>query len=256
MSREDEIVEAFVAMSGSLVAGEDVAELLNRLAADCARLLDIMSAGMLLADRRGVLHVVAASSHDAADLEAFQAQRSQGPCHDCYQDGRPVLVPDLAALADRWPSFVPLALAHGVRRVHTVPLRLRDQVLGALGLFGSEPGELNDRDLRLAQALADVATVAMIQDRVAADRDAVNEQLQTALDSRVVLEQAKGVLAQLGGLGMPDAYAALVRYSRDHNLKLAHLARALVERTLPAGLVLEHAGRVSTRRPDNFTDRR
>lgn len=250
MSREDEVVEAFVAMSGRLAAGDDVTELLNRLATDCARLLDIASTGMLLADRRGALHVIAASSHDAADLEAFQVQRSKGPCRDCYQDGRPVLVPDLAAATDRWPSFVAVALAHGVRSVHAVPLRIRDQVLGALGLFGSSPGTLNERDLRLAQALADVATVAMVQDRVAADREAVNEQLQIALNSRVVLEQAKGVLAQLGGLGMQDAYAALVRYARDHNLKLADLARSLVERSVPASLVLEHADRVSARRPD------
>jgi GAF domain-containing protein len=247
MSREDEVVEAFVAMAGSLVAGDDVTDLLNRLTTDCARLLDVTSAGLLLADRRGALHVVAASSHDAADLEAFQAQRAQGPCHDTYQDGRPVLVPDVSAAADRWPGFVPAALRQGVRSVHAVPLRLHDQVLGALGLFGSKVGELNERDLRLAQSLADVATISMIQDRVASDRDAVNEQLQTALDTRVVLEQAKGVLAQLGGLAMQDAYAVLVRYARDHNLKLAHLARALVERSMPPGLVLEHAARLSDR---------
>lgn len=243
MSREDEVVEAFVALSGWLVAGHDVTDLLNTLTGECARLLDVSAAGLLLADRRGALHVVAASSHEAADLEAFQAQRAQGPCHDCYQDGRQVLVADVSAEADRWPGFVPVALEHGVRSVHTVPLRLHDQVLGALGLFGSASGQLNERDLRLAQALADVATISIVQDRVAADRDAVNEQLQTALDTRVLLEQAKGVLAHSGGLAMSDAYAALVRYARDHNLKLGHLARALVERTVPPGLVIDHADR-------------
>lgn len=247
MNREDELVEAFVAMAGSLVAGDDVPDLLNRLTAECARLVDVTAAGLLLADRRGALHVVAASSQDAADLEAFQAQRAQGPCHDCYQDGRPVPVADVSAEVDRWPSFVPVALKHGVRSVHAVPLRLRDQVLGALGLFGSVPGQLNERDLRLAQALADVATVSIVQDRVAADRDAVNEQLQTALDTRVLLEQAKGVLAHSGGLGMPDAYAALVQYARDNNLKLSHLARALVERTVPPGVVLDHSERRARR---------
>jgi GAF domain-containing protein len=239
--REDDVVAAFVAMAGSLVAGDDVTDLLGRLASECARLLDVAHAGLLLADRRGALHVVAASSERAADLEAFQAQRGQGPCHDAYSDGRPVLVADVAAAAGRWPQFVPVALRQGVRSVHAVPLRLRDQVLGALGLFGSAPGELNARDLRLAQGLADVATVALVQDRVATDRDAVNEQLQSALDSRVVLEQAKGVLAQRG-LDMPEAYDVLRRYARDHNLKLADLARALVQRTLPAGVVLDHAG--------------
>ena len=247
MSREDEVVEALVSMAGSLVGGADVTELLDRLTTDCARLLDVAAAGLLLADGRGALHVIAASSQDASDLEGFQAQRSQGPCHDCYQDGRPVLVADVAAHGDRWPGFVPVALKHGVRSVHAVPLRLRDQVLGALGLFGAAPGELNARDLRLAQALADVATVSIVQDRVASDRDAVNEQLETALETRVVLEQAKGLLAHSGGLAMPDAYAVLVRYARDHNIKLGHLARALVERALPAGRVIDHAQRVADR---------
>lgn len=242
MSREDEVVSAFVAMAGSLVGGDDVTALLGHLASECARLLDVSAAGMLLADRRGALHVIAASSERAADLEAFQAQRGQGPCHDCYSDGRPVSVPDVTTTSDRWPGFVPVALANGVASVHAVPLRLRDQVLGALGLFGAESGELNERDLRLAQALADVATIAMIQDRVASDRTAVAEQLQTALDSRVVLEQAKGVLShQGGGMDMHDTYVALVRYARDHNVKLADVARALVQRTLPAAHVLAHA---------------
>lgn len=239
--REDAVVAAFVHMAGSLVSGDDVTDLLGTLASQCARLLDVTAAGLLLADRRGALHVVAASSERAADLEAFQAQREQGPCHDCYRDGRPVLVPDVTATADRWPGFVPVALGQGIASVHAVPLRLRDQVLGALGLFGSAPGELNERDLRLAQALADVATIAMLQDRVASDKEAVNNQLQTALDSRFVLEQAKGLLSHSGGLDMPDAYAALRRYARDHNLKLAGLAQALVERALPADLVLRHA---------------
>ena len=248
MTREDDVVQALVSMANSLVAGEDVIVLLDHLAGECARLLDVTAAGILLADRRSALHVVAASSQRAADLEAFQAQRAEGPCHDCYNDGRPVLIPDVSTTAERWPAFAPAAVGQGFVSVHAVPLRLREHVLGALGLFGTTRGELNKRDLRLAQALADVATVAMIQDRVASDRKAVNEQLQTALDSRVLLEQSKGVLAQHGGLDMPDAYAALVRYARDHNLKLAHLARALVERTLPAATVLDHARSVRSSR--------
>lgn len=246
MTREDEVVEAFVAVAGSLAGGQDVTELLGHLTTECTRLLDVSTCGLLLADRRGALHVLAASSERAADLEAFQVQRAEGPCHDCYNDGRPVSVSDVAAAADRWPAFVPVALEQGVLSVHAVPLRLRDQVLGALGLFGSAPGELNERDLRLAQALADVATIAMVQDRVASDSQLVTEQLQIALDTRVVLEQAKGVLAHQGGLEMPEAYRAMVQYARDHNLKLGDLARALVQRTLPPSLVL---GTLSDRRP-------
>jgi len=154
-AREDEIVAAFVSMAGSLVEGGDITELLDRLAADCARLLDVTAVGLLLADRRGALHVVATSSERVADLEAFQAQRGQGPCHDCYLDNRPVNVPDLAAAAQRWPGFAALAATAGVASVHAVPMRLCNNVLGALNLFGATRGTLNEADLRLAQALAE-----------------------------------------------------------------------------------------------------
>jgi len=240
-AREDDIVSSLVAMAGSLAQGHDVNELLTQLAADCARLLDVSAVGLLLADPRGALHVVAASSERVADLEAFQAQRAQGPCHTCYLDGQAVNVPDLAAAAARWPEFAAVAAKAGVASVHAVPMRLRDDIVGALNLFGGTPGALDEADLRLAQALADVATIALIQDRAAADRNLVNEQLQSALDSRVIVEQAKGVLAYNGDLDMPAAYAALRRYARDHNIKLAELSRALVNRAVPAALVLDHA---------------
>lgn len=150
-------------------------------------------------------------------------------------------VPDLEAAAARWPELATVAAEAGVASVHAVPMRLRDDIVGALNLFGDKPGALNDADLRLAQALADVATIALVQDRAASDRDLVNEQLQKALDSRVVLEQAKGVLSYTGDLDTPAAYVALRGYARDHNIKLTELARALVNRALPADLVLEHA---------------
>jgi GAF domain-containing protein len=239
--REDEIVHAFIALAGGLVSGIDVIDVLSGLTTDCSRLLDVAAAGLLLADPRGSLHVVAASSERTEDLEAFQVQRSQGPCHDCYSDGRPVLVADLAAAAERWPEFVPHALGLGFASVHAVPLRLRGNVLGALGLFGATVGSLNEADLRLGQALADVATIALIQDRAASDSAAVNEQLQLALNSRVVLEQAKGILAYSGDLDMPSTFEVLRRYARNHNLKLADVAAALVSRTLPARMVLSLA---------------
>lgn len=236
-AREDDIVAAFVSMAGSLAQGHDVNELLTQLAADCARLLDVSAAGLLIADQRGALHVVAASSESVADLEAFQAQRAQDPCHTCYLDGQPVNVPDLAAAAQRWPDFAAVAAKAGILSVHAVPMRVRDAVVGALNLFGTTPGALNEADLRLAQGLADVATVALVQDRAAADKNLVTEQLQNALDSRIVLEQAKGVLSYTGDLNMEEAYAALRKYARNHNVQLTDLARALVDRAVPAALV-------------------
>jgi GAF domain-containing protein len=192
-NRETDVTRAFVSLATSLVTGHDVVDLLNDLCNDCANLLDVASAGLLLADGRGVLHVLAASSQRTHHLEVFQVQREEGPCLDCYRDAVSVSVPDLEQGADRWPQFVKAARMAGFASVHALPMRMRDQVLGALGLFGTTTGPLNDEDLTLGQALADVASVALIQDKVAADRTAVNEQLQTALTSRVVIEQAKGV---------------------------------------------------------------
>ena len=240
-TREVEVSRAFVALASSLANGYDVVDLLDELTSDCARLLDVKSAGLLLADGRGVLHVLAASSEQTRQLEVFQLQRAEGPCLDCYRGGAPVSVADLDEETDRWPQFVPAARAAGFRSVHALPMRLRDNVLGALGLFGETVGELNEDDLALGQAMADVASVALVQDKAASDRTAVNAQLQTALSSRVVLEQAKGVLAQLGGLDMLTAFAVLRGYARDHGLRLSDIAHAVVARSLPARQLLEHA---------------
>jgi transcriptional regulator with GAF, ATPase, and Fis domain len=230
--RERGVTRAFVALSNSLIQDFDLVELLSGLTTDCARLLDIESAGLLLADAGGVLHVLAASSDRTRSLELFQLQRAEGPCLDCFHSGRPVLVPDLGSATDRWPQFGPRATGAGFASVHALPLRLHDRVLGALGLFSTSVGPLDDDDVSLAQALAHVACVAIVQDKVASDRDAVAAQLQAALDSRVVLEQAKGILAQLGGLDMDQAFAALRRHARDNNERLTEVARAVVRREL------------------------
>jgi GAF domain-containing protein len=241
MDREREVTEAFVSLANSLVEGFDVMDLLSGLTADCARLLDISSAGLLLVDRRQVLHVVAASSEATRNLELFQLQREQGPCLDCFRDGAPVRVTDLEAESGRWPLFVEAALEAGVASVHAVPMRLQENVLGTLGLFGEHVGELSDDDVRLAQALAHVASVAIVHSHAVADATAISDQLQTALHSRVVLEQAKGVLAQRGDLDMDQSFAVLRGYARDRNLRLADVARGVVERELPALQLIEHA---------------
>ena len=248
MSRtENDVTQAFVSLAGALAAGDDVVELLTILTGQCARLLDVASAGLLLADERGVLHVLAASSERTRELEVFQLQREDGPCRDSYLAGAAISVPDLAAETHRWPQFAPHALAAGFASVHALPMRLRQAKLGTLGLFGTEVGELNAGDLSLGQALADVASVALVQDRTSHDRAAINAQLQNALTSRVVLEQAKGILAQQGALEMHEAFGVLRRYARDHNLRLTDLATSLVQRHVPGRLLLEHARTRTTR---------
>ena len=223
-----------------MAGGQDVIELLEVLTGRCAELLDVASAGLLLADGRDALHVMAASSTAARDLEILQVQRAEGPCQDCYLTGHQVLVEDLTEHAHRWPQFVPAALQAGFRSVHTVPMRLRSRTLGALGLFGGQTGALDERDLSLAQALADVASIALTQSREREDDATLAGQLQTALNSRVVLEQAKGVLAQRGDLDMTQAFEALRGFARDRNLKLSEVAEAVVTKVLPADALLEH----------------
>jgi GAF domain-containing protein len=241
LGRERGVTHAFVSLARNLADGFDPVDLLSGLAEDATQLLDVASTGILLADPRHVLHVVAASSEAARALEVYQLQREQGPCLDCFRTGVPVSVPDLPAEAARWPLFARAAAGAGFASVHAVPLRLRDTVLGTMGLFGAQLGALDDDDLELSQALAYVAAVAIVQDRAAADSALVNEQLQTALNSRVVLEQAKGVLSQRGDLDMDRSFAVLRRYARDHNLRLTDVARAVVRRELPAQRLLDHA---------------
>ncbi len=245
--REREITEAFVSLATSLATGYDVVDLLTNLTGECARLLDIASAGLLLADQHRTLHVLAASSERTRLFELFQLQAASGPCLDCYRGGAPVLVADISAAADQWPRFVSGARVAGFASVHALPLRLGDEVLGALGLFGTSVGVLNDRDLSLGRALADVATVALVQDKATADAGTRNEQLQRALTSRVVVEQAKGVLAQRGNLDMVDAFKALRRYSRDHNLKLTDVSQDIVTRAVPPQVLLDHFSARNTR---------
>ena len=250
--REQAVTGAFVSLATSLADGVDVVDLLGGLAEHTTRLLDVASTGMLLADPDGVMHVVAASSEATHTLELYQLQSEQGPCLDCYHTGAMVRSSDLSEEAWRWPLFAEGALAAGFRSVHAVPMRLRETVLGAVGFFGTSVGALGEDDLRLGQALAYVAAVALVQEKAAADKAVVNVQLQRALDSRVVLEQAKGVLSQRGDLSMDQAFAVLRGYARDHNLRLTDVARAVAVRELQADQLLSHAiARMSRRSPSS-----
>ena len=160
--RETRVLAAVVALVDSLLADFDVVELLTELTEHCAQLLDVASAGLLLADPRDQLHLMAATSDRTHDLELFQLQREEGPCLDCFAQGRPVSVADLRVEADRWPAFVQAATDAGFRSVHALPMRAGGTVLGTLGLFGTTIGELNASDLTVGQALAHVASVAIL----------------------------------------------------------------------------------------------
>ena len=221
--------ETFVDLTDTMVADFDVIDFLHVLTDRSVRLLDVSAAGLLLADPRGELRVVAASSEAARLLELFQLQNHQGPCLDCYRTGQPVAAADLAAAARRWPRFVPAARQAGFGAVQALPMRLRDQVVGALNLFRAGPGPFDPADVRVGQALADVATISLLHERGMRLSDTLNEQLQTALNSRVIIEQAKGKLAERLGLDMGQAFSLLRDFARARNLRLSDLAKAFID---------------------------
>ncbi len=239
-SRESHVIEVFTGLADRLVDDFDVVELTTRLTEDCAKLLDVAAVGLLLADAVGELHLLAATSAEARKLEAFQLQRDEGPCLDCYHSGEPVSVTDLRIGPDRWPRFAVAAEQQGFRSVHAIPMRLRRSRLGALGLFGTAPGQLHGADQQLAQGLAHVASMAILQNNRnrTPDREALAPALQAAVASRAVVELAKGMLTELHGIGMEESFVRLRRYAADHHEALTEVARQVVERTISADQLL------------------
>ncbi|HZN77635.1 MAG TPA: GAF and ANTAR domain-containing protein [Micromonosporaceae bacterium] len=217
-------------LADTLVDDFDVIEFLHVLAERCVELLGVSAAGLLLTDQQGALQLVAASSERTRLLELFQLQTDQGPCVDCFRTGEPVSVTDLPA-AGRWPRFSAAAAEVGFAAVHALPMRLRDEVIGALNLFDTEPVELNSGTLRIGQALADVATIGLLQQRAIHRRDVLTEQLQTALSSRILIEQAKGVLAERHHLDLDTAFTLLRSGARSRSRRLSDLAQAIVDGT-------------------------
>jgi hypothetical protein len=225
---EAQLVDVFVEMADTLVDDFDVIEFLHVLTERCVQLLDISAAGLLLTDGQDTLQLVAASSERTRLLELFQLQTDQGPCVDCFHTGQPVSVADLP-VAGRWPRFTAAAAEVGFAAVHALPMRLRTEVIGALNFFDANPGALDEGKLRIGQALADVATIGLLQQRAIHSRDVLTQQLQTALNSRVLIEQAKGILAERLHLDVADAFTLLRSDARNQNRRLSDLAQAIVD---------------------------
>ncbi len=220
----------FVEIVDTLVGNFDVIEVLTQLTSRCVELLDSAAAGILLADSDGHLRVVGASTEQIQLLELFQVQNDEGPCLDCFQTGQIVLHSDLDN-ASAWPNFSAVCTEAGFASVCAVPLRLKGHTLGCLNMFMFAPGGLSDADVALAQALADVASIAIIQDQATRDAAIREGDLQHALNSRIAIEQAKGMIAEQNNIDMDEAFARLRAYARSHNRGLTDLAEALVAGT-------------------------
>ena len=229
-SVDERLAQTFVELADTLVAGFDLMEFLHNLTERCVELLDVEAAGLLLADGRGALRLVAASTEQARIAELFQIQNDEGPCVDSFRSGQAVTVTDVRAgeILARWPRFAVAAQEMGFAGVHAIPMRLRDQVIGTLNLFRSAAADLDPAVARAAKALVDVATIGILQERAVRQRELVAEQLQAALNSRVVIEQAKGILAERHGVTPDQAFITLRRYARTHNRPLTVLACEVV----------------------------
>jgi GAF domain-containing protein len=233
MTREAVLARTLVELADSLVDDFDVVDLLTRLADRCVEVLDVEAAGIMLAAPDGQLRVMASSSEEMRVLELFEIQAEEGPCVDCHRTGVPVVNQDLAADGP-WPRFAAEALESGYQSVHAVPMRLRGSVIGALNLFRGGQGEMGPADLEVAQAFADVATIAILQHRAAQEAQVINDQLTHALNSRIVIEQAKGMIAERLGLDLEQSFAVLRSHARSNNLRLADVADDVIRGTIAA----------------------
>ena len=229
MITAERLAEVLVEVADTLVDEFDLIEFLQMVTEHTSELVQADSAGILIADHHGRLRLMAATDERAEMIELFQVQTEEGPCQDCFRQASPVVNVDLAESGNLWPNFAPRAVAAGFRSVHAFPLRLRQHVIGALNLFGTQTGEMAAPDVRIVQALADVATIGLLQERAISRGEVLSEQLQSALNHRVVIEQAKGVLAQIHGVDVDQAFDLLRSYARSHRRGLSEVAQAVLE---------------------------
>jgi transcriptional regulator with GAF, ATPase, and Fis domain len=232
--KDRELLRACVELAGAVLEDFDIVEFLHRLTRRASEILDVAEVGILLVND-GALQVLASSTERARNVELFQLHSDEGPCMECFRAGTAVIVEDLDAERERWPRYVPAARAAGFASVHALPLRLHEDRIGVLGLLGTTPARLGESDLFAVQALADIATIAILQQRTVQQTLITKDQLQTALSSRVAIEQAKGILSERYGVPMDDSFNQLRSYSRNHNLRLHEVAQGLINGAITLG---------------------
>jgi hypothetical protein len=238
MDGPERLARVFVELADTLVDEFDQVDFLQLLVDRSVELLGADAAGLMLADQRGALQLMASSVGRARDLEVFELQMREGPCLDCFATGRPVVNLDLAEARERWPLFTPAAVAAGFRATHALPLRLRRQVVGAMNLFTVDARRLDDEHVAVGQAMADVATIGLLHERNLREQTVLSEQLQAALHSRVLIEQAKGVLAARAGVDVAQAFTMMRTHARRHGLALTAVASAVIDGSLDPGALV------------------
>ena len=231
-TRSTRVSAAFVKIADTLVGDYDVLDLLYTLVEQSVELLDAAAAGLMLAGEDGALQVLASTSEESQLVEVLQQQSGAGPCVDCYTTGTPITIRDIAGTKDRWPEFKDAATSQGFRSVHAFPMRLHGRTIGAMNLFRTEVGELTAEDVAIGQALADVSTISLLQQRTIRESAVVNDQLQKALNSRILIEQAKGMVAHVENIDTNEAFQRLRSYARANNRNLHETAEAVLNRTL------------------------
>jgi GAF domain-containing protein len=232
-SRERHLVATFVELADTLIEDFDLVEFFAALTERVVQLGIASQAGILLVDESDDLRFIAASDERTELLELFQVQSREGPCQDCFRAGAAVAIDDLDGELERWPLFAPKALSSGFRSVDAVPLRLRGASLGAMNLFHTATGGTSPENRAVVQAMADVATIGLLQQRELLQAHSVAAQLQHALHSRIAIEQAKGIIFERQSLSMDAAFELLRSYARRRNVKLSAAAAGVVSGTLP-----------------------
>lgn len=237
MARQDLLNSTFMELADTLVRDFDVIDLLTMLSESCVKILDVSAAGVMLGAADGHLRCVASSSDRMRILEIFEEQFEEGPCPDSYRTAQPVINIDLDQVNGRWPHFAPKALVAGFHSVHALPMKVRGQTIGALNLFRSRHGHMGEADVLVAQALADAATLCVVSQRSAFELHTFSHQLQQVLNSRFVIEQSKGRVAESLNIDISEANLRIRTHARNHNLRISDLACQIEARTtVPADL--------------------
>ncbi|MDF2555699.1 MAG: transcriptional regulator [Microbacterium sp.] len=232
VSRQARLFETFAKLADTLVADYDVVDLLQTLVDSCRDLLDATDAGILLANSSGQLELIASTSEAAHLVETIQLAAQAGPCVECYRSSRVVSVPDLTEGPEEWDQFRRFALDNDFAAIDAIPMRLRDVTIGTLNLLRATPGPADPDDLAAAQAFADVATIGILHERALNDTQSLARQLQSALDSRVMIEQAKGVVSFTAQVPVAEAFQLIRTYARGRGLRLGDVAARIVSREL------------------------